>query len=115
MPMRITRSVLLYKAEIQQVGISCKNLPGANLLFMVPNIKEIKERSMISVDNLPARDLEWRKAKRSVGNGACVEVASVNGRIAVRDSMNPGGAYLQYPAESWQSFAARLRNEIIFE
>jgi hypothetical protein len=50
------------------------------------------------VDNAAARDLEWRKAKRSVGNGACVEVASVNGRIAVRDSVNPGGVLLQYPA-----------------
>ena len=62
-----------------------------------------------------ARDLEWRKARRSVGNGACVEVASVNGRIAVRDSMNPGGGRLQYPARSWQSFATRLRDENIFE
>jgi hypothetical protein len=62
-----------------------------------------------------ARDLEWRKARRSVGNGACVEVASVNGRIAVRDSMNPGGGRLQYPARSWQSFATRLRGENIFE
>ncbi len=67
------------------------------------------------MDNLAARDLEWRKAKRSVGNGACVEVASVNGRIAVRDSMNPGGAWLQYPARSWQFFATRLKDEIIFE
>jgi len=70
---------------------------------------------MISVDNLAARGLEWRKAKRSVGNGACVEVASVNGRIAVRDSVNPGGAWLQYTARSWEMFAAQIRDETIFE
>lgn len=67
------------------------------------------------MDNATADDLEWRKARRSVGNGACVEVASVNGRVAVRDSMNPGGVLLQYPARSWQFFAARLKGEIIFE
>lgn len=67
------------------------------------------------MDNAAARDLEWRKAKRSVGNGACVEVASVNGCIAVRDSVNPGGVLLQYPARSWQVFASRLKSEIIFE
>jgi Domain of unknown function (DUF397) len=55
------------------------------------------------------------KATQSVGNGACVEVASVNGQIAVRDSMNPGGAFLQYPAGSWREFASRIKSENIFE
>jgi Domain of unknown function (DUF397) len=69
----------------------------------------------MSLKSLEVRDLHWRKAKRSVGNGACVEVASVNGKIAVRDSVNPGGAFLQYPARSWQDFASRAKNENIFE
>ena len=60
-------------------------------------------------------DLQWRKARRSVGNGACVEVAPVNGQIAVRDSMNPGGSRLQYPARSWQAFVAAIKGERIFE
>jgi hypothetical protein len=29
--------------------------------------------------------------------------------------MNPGGVSLRYPARSWQFFAARLKDEIIFE
>jgi Domain of unknown function (DUF397) len=46
----------------------------------------------------------WRKARRSIGNGECVEVAPVVGNIAVRDSMNPEGPILQYSAVSWRSF-----------
>ena len=60
-------------------------------------------------------DLQWRKARRSVGNGACVELASVNGQILVRDSMNPGGAWLRYPARSWVAFATTIKSEINFE
>jgi len=56
-----------------------------------------------------ARELPWRKATFSAGNGACVEVAPVNGRIAVRDSQNPGGAWLHYPATSWQSFLGTIK------
>jgi Domain of unknown function (DUF397) len=46
------------------------------------------------------RGLAWRKAKRSVANGACVELASFNGMIAMRDSKDPDGPVLMYtPAE----------------
>jgi hypothetical protein len=60
--------------------------------------------------NLEARDHQWRKARRSANNGACVEVAPVNGQIAVRDSMNPTGGRLQYSAPSWQVFVSAIRN-----
>ncbi len=69
----------------------------------------------MSLNSPDVQDLKWRKAARSVGNGACVEVTSVKGQIAVRDSMNPGGAFLQYPARSWQEFASRVKDENIFE
>lgn len=60
-------------------------------------------------------DLQWRKARRSVGNGACVEVAPVDGQVAVRDSMNPGGSRLQYPAQSWHAFIATVKTERAFD
>jgi len=52
----------------------------------------------------------WRKARRSMANGNCVEVRPVTGAIAVRDSQNPDGLALAYSAESWHAFtlAARL-------
>lgn len=44
--------------------------------------------------------LSWRKARASTHNGACVEIASVPGKIAVRDSKDPFGPILVYaPAE----------------
>ena len=68
----------------------------------------------MSVNGLEDRDLQWRKARRSAGHGACVEVAPVNGQIAVRDSVNPDGGRLQYPAQSWQAFVSIIKSERIF-
>jgi len=51
----------------------------------------------------------WRKAQRSMANGNCVEVRPVNGRIAVRDSKNPGGYVLAYSAPSWRAFTLAAR------
>jgi hypothetical protein len=53
---------------------------------------------------LAQRDLSWRKARSSVGNGACVEVASFQDMVAVRDSKNPHGAVLTYSAVEWRTF-----------
>ncbi len=69
----------------------------------------------MSLAHTEVHDLQWRKARRSVGNGACVEVAPVNGQVAVRDSMNPGGSRLQYSMRSWQEFVTAIKDEHIFE
>ncbi len=53
--------------------------------------------------------LNWRKAQRSMNAGDCVEVAPSNGKIYVRDSKNPGGPTLGYPAEAWRSFLSDAR------
>jgi uncharacterized protein DUF397 len=52
----------------------------------------------------------WRKARRSIGNGDCVEIAPTNGQIAVRDSKDPFGPILRYRASAWQSFLAEARH-----
>jgi hypothetical protein len=51
--------------------------------------------------------LYWRKSLHSMGNGACIEVASREGHVAVRDSKDPDGAMLLYSAAEWRSFLAR--------
>jgi len=56
--------------------------------------------------------LEWRKARRSLGNGECVEVAPFSGRVAVRDSKTPAGAVLTYSAPEWRSFLAKTKSGI---
>lgn len=47
----------------------------------------------------------WKKATRSTGNGgSCVEVAYVDGQVAVRDSKNPDGAVLVFTPAEWDAF-----------
>ncbi len=64
----------------------------------------------MSLINLEVRELQWRKATGSVGNGACVEVATVNGQIAIRDSKNPDGHILRYSAKAFRSFVAAAQS-----
>ena len=60
-------------------------------------------------DGLKAGDLQWRKARRSANNGACVEVASVNGDVIVRDSQNQDGPVVPYAPITWRTFLAGAR------
>ena len=52
----------------------------------------------------------WRKSTYSSGggNGDCVEVASMADNVAVRDSKNPDGPVLTFPAAVWRVFLARV-------
>ncbi len=58
----------------------------------------------MSLDDLKIGDLQWRKARRSANNGACVEVAPSNGKILVRDSKDRDGHVMGYPGHSWRAF-----------
>jgi hypothetical protein len=51
----------------------------------------------------------WRKASYSQAEGNCVEVASLPGAVAVRDSKNQGGPALAFTPGQWRRFTARLR------
>ncbi len=53
--------------------------------------------------------LDWRKARRSIGNGDCVEVASAGREVFVRDSKNPGVVMIGYPAATWRSFLSSTK------
>lgn len=53
--------------------------------------------------------LAWRKSRYSIGNGDCVEVATMRGSIAVRDSKNPAGPVVKYAPGAWQMFLAATR------
>lgn len=54
--------------------------------------------------------LNWRKAQSSVNNGACVEVATADSLIAVRDSKNPAGPVLTYTRHEWAVFLDDAKN-----
>jgi hypothetical protein len=54
-------------------------------------------------------DFNWRKATRSVGQGACVEVADTGSGVAVRHFKNPDGLVLCYTREEWAAFLAGVK------
>lgn len=53
--------------------------------------------------------LEWRKAKRSMSNGNCTEVAFNADFVAVRDSKDPQGPVQRYSAGSWRIFVLEAK------
>ena len=52
---------------------------------------------------------KWRKSSRS-GNNGCVEVAFVEGRVAVRDSKDRGGPILVFTSLEWVAFIEAVRD-----
>jgi len=52
----------------------------------------------------------WRTSSYSGDNGGnCVEVGTTAPAIAVRDSKDPGGPVLTFPAHAWTAFADELK------
>ncbi|MFF3072859.1 DUF397 domain-containing protein [Kitasatospora sp. NPDC057904] len=50
----------------------------------------------------------WRKSTYSNGGGGCVEVDDAHpGRV--RDSKDPDGPALVFPAEAWRSFVSAVQ------
>ncbi len=57
-----------------------------------------------------ATGLTWRKSSYSGAQSDCVEVADgCPGLLPVRDSKNPDGPALLFPADSWQTFVTAVR------
>jgi hypothetical protein len=58
--------------------------------------------------------MNWRKSSYSGGNGAeCIEVASPEGAVAVRDSKQDGtGPMLRFSPVAWRKFADRVKRSL---
>jgi hypothetical protein len=56
--------------------------------------------------------LEWRKSTHSQLSG-CVEVAFVDGQVAMRDSKDRRGPVLIFSLSEWQDLIRRVRSEEI--
>lgn len=55
------------------------------------------------------RQLEWRRSRRC-DSGSCVEVAAVDGNVAVRDSKNPNGPILIFDSQEWRAFILGVKD-----
>jgi hypothetical protein len=54
--------------------------------------------------------VDWRKSSYSGANGGdCLETASGEGLVLVRDTTDREGATLRIPAEVWLEFTAALK------
>ena len=53
--------------------------------------------------------MDWRKSSFSGQNGSCVETASGNGVILVRDTARRDGGTLDFTLAAWQQFTDSLR------
>ncbi|MER7674338.1 DUF397 domain-containing protein [Kitasatospora sp. NPDC096128] len=62
-------------------------------------------------DRIDLADARWFKSSYSNNGGSCVEVApNFPGLAPVRDSKDPQGPALVFPAEAWKSFITAVRS-----
>jgi Domain of unknown function (DUF397) len=57
--------------------------------------------------------LAWRKTQRSVGNGACVEVATAAEEVLIRDSTESGLGTFTCTTVEWRMFADSVRRRTL--
>ncbi|MFC5666625.1 DUF397 domain-containing protein [Kitasatospora misakiensis] len=54
--------------------------------------------------------VHWRKSSHSNNGGECVEIApDFPGVVPVRDSKDPSGPVLVFPADAWHAFVAGVQ------
>lgn len=52
----------------------------------------------------------WRRSARSNGKGNCVEVASAEAVVGVRDSKNSSGPLIAFTSNEWRAFTDAIKS-----
>ena len=52
---------------------------------------------------------KWRKSSYSADQGNCIEIATQNAYVLVRDSTDLNGPRLEVASAQWEHFLARIR------
>lgn len=52
----------------------------------------------------------WRKPRRSINGGNCVEAATDSNGVMIRDSTNRGAGMIRCSSQAWRIFVDRARN-----
>jgi hypothetical protein len=66
----------------------------------------------MKLNSLEVSGLQWRTARRSAGNGACVELAPAAGTILIRDSKDQDGPILSFSANTFRSFLEAAKSGV---
>lgn len=53
--------------------------------------------------------MDWRKSSYSGSSGSCVETASGDGAVLVRDTKDLDGGTLSFTADAWRMFTTGIR------
>jgi hypothetical protein len=73
------------------------------------SVRGVARVRVTCTDRTGGRTMDWRKSTYSDSNGgSCVETASGNGVILVRDTTNRDGGTLGFTAAAWQEFTDSL-------
>ena len=56
--------------------------------------------------------MDWRKSSfSSAQGGSCVETASSDGVVVVRDTTNRNGGTLSFTADAWKTFTGTIKQD----
>jgi hypothetical protein len=75
------------------------------LVVLLGNRRGARDQEEMIVDLSTAK---WQKSSRSGSNG-CVEVAFIEGQVAIRDSKDRHGPVLLFSRREWASFLMAAR------
>ena len=51
----------------------------------------------------------WRKSTWSIANGQCIETATFDGRLVVRDGVDKAGPTATFTVSEWRAFLKRVK------